>query len=63
MNKTLKMAQEANSRGIIPLAMVEKEEIEYALLVYKGNKTLAARALGIGRATIYRKIKEHKITL
>ena len=37
---------------------VEKIAIQHALLIAKGNKLKAAKLLGIGRATLYRKIKE-----
>ncbi|AEG58370.1 sigma-54-dependent transcriptional regulator [Desulforamulus ruminis] len=37
---------------------VEKEYIERTIEYYNGNVTLAARALGISRATLYRKIKQ-----
>ncbi len=38
-----------------------KEEIIMALNKTGWNKSKAARLLGIGRRTIYRKIEEHKI--
>lgn len=33
--------------------------IERALRHAKGNRTLAARLLGVGRATLYVKLEEH----
>ncbi len=43
-----------------PLAEIERRAIE-ATLVYTGNdKTRAARALGIGRKTLYRKLLDYK---
>ena len=40
---------------------VNKEEILHALNKTDWNKSKAARLLGIGRRTIYRKIEEYKI--
>ncbi len=40
---------------------VEKVAIENAILEFKGNLTEAAKALGIGRATLYRKVKQYGI--
>jgi DNA-binding NtrC family response regulator len=40
---------------------VEVEAIENAIAVYKGNLTEAAKGLRIGRATLYRKLKEYDI--
>ena len=40
---------------------VEFKTIEAAIYQYKGNLTEAARALGIGRATLYRKVKQFHI--
>ena len=40
---------------------VEKTAIENAIMEYRGNLTEAAKALGIGRATLYRKVKQFQI--
>lgn len=40
---------------------LESKAIENAILQYKGNLTEAAKALGIGRATLYRKVKQYHI--
>jgi DNA-binding NtrC family response regulator len=40
---------------------LEAKAIEDAILQYKGNLTEAAKALGIGRATLYRKVKQYQI--
>ncbi len=37
---------------------LEREEIIYALKVANGDKNMAARVLGIGRSTLFRKIKD-----
>lgn len=41
------------------LAEVEREHIERTLRQHEGNRTHAARALGISRATLIKKIKEY----
>ena len=40
---------------------LESKAIENAIHQYKGNLTEAAKALGIGRATLYRKVKQYQI--
>lgn len=40
---------------------LESKAIENAILQYRGNLTEAAKALGIGRATLYRKVKQYQI--
>ncbi len=40
---------------------LEAKAIENAILQYKGNLTEAAKALGIGRATLYRKVKQYHL--
>ncbi|MBI5155448.1 sigma-54-dependent Fis family transcriptional regulator [Candidatus Poribacteria bacterium] len=44
-------------RPITRLKDLERAEIEYALGYYKGNIPEAARALGMGRATLYKYLK------
>ncbi len=46
---------------IVPLKELERRAIAHALRVTGGNVTRAARALGIGRATMYRKLDRFKI--
>jgi two-component system response regulator HydG len=43
------------------LPAVEKETILKALEATKGDRAKAAQMLGIGRTTLYRKLKEYKI--
>jgi DNA-binding NtrC family response regulator len=45
--------------GVTPLAEIEKRAILHAVRVTKGDRTLAADLLGIGRTTLYRKLKEY----
>ncbi len=40
---------------------LESKAIENAIFQFRGNLTEAARALGIGRATLYRKVKQYQI--
>jgi transcriptional regulator with PAS, ATPase and Fis domain len=47
--------------GVLPLADVEKRAILHAIEVTKGDRTLAADLLGIGRTTLYRKLKEYAL--
>ncbi|MDR1045443.1 MAG: sigma 54-interacting transcriptional regulator [Candidatus Adiutrix sp.] len=57
--------EEAAGQGLVePLSELERRAIERALVIYGQDskaKALAARALGIGVATLYRKIKEHNL--
>jgi len=48
------------SNGIIPMADLEKQTILHALAQVNGDKMLAARLLGIGKTTLYRKLKEYE---
>jgi two-component system response regulator AtoC len=41
------------------MRLAERKAIERALRHAKGNRTLAARLLGVGRATLYVKLEEH----
>jgi Nif-specific regulatory protein len=50
--------REAPAAGL-SLGSSEKEQIRRALEASAGNRTRAARMLGISRATIYRKLREH----
>ena len=42
----------------MPLVVLERREILRALTATSGNVALAARLLGLGRATLYRRIAE-----
>jgi transcriptional regulator of acetoin/glycerol metabolism len=48
-------------RVLTPLESIERDAIVQALLDHDGNKVAAARALGMSRATIYRRIHEFGI--
>ena len=47
------------STGILPIAELEKQTILNALAQVNGDKMMAARLLGIGKTTLYRKLKEY----
>jgi two-component system response regulator HydG len=49
----------ANGEGIKPLAQLEKQAILHAIHALHGDKLEAARQLGIGKTTLYRKLKEY----
>src|ERR1700678_3140561 len=51
------------ARGpVMPLAQLEKQAILDTLRKLNGDKLLAARLLGIGKTTLYRKLKEYGIS-
>lgn len=47
--------------GVMTLAEVEKRAILHAMEYTKGDRTVAAAMLGIGRTTLYRKLKEYDL--
>jgi len=49
-------------RPILPLHEVEKRAIIEALEQTKGDRGVAAALLGIGRTTLYRKLKDYRLT-
>jgi transcriptional regulator with PAS, ATPase and Fis domain len=51
----------AGSQAILPLAEVERLAILQALDHTGGDRAIAASLLGIGRTTLYRKLKEYQI--
>ncbi len=46
---------------VVPLMEMEKRAIREALEYTKGDRAVAANLLGIGRTTLYRKLKEYQI--
>jgi two-component system response regulator HydG len=56
-------AAEMASRGIVSIAEMEKQAILEAIQQLKGDKLMAARLLGIGKTTLYRKLKEYDIQI
>ena len=49
------------SGDVRKLADVEEELIRFALKFYRGQMSQVARKLGIGRSTLYRKLKDYGI--
>ena len=43
------------------LAETEKKAILHAIRILNGDKLKAAKLLGIGKTTLYRKLKEYRI--
>jgi PAS domain S-box-containing protein len=55
---------EADEESILHRQFIEDREREYILRMLRqagGNKSLAARQMGIGRATLYQKMRKHHI--
>ena len=44
-----------------PLEAIERDLIQYAIDLYSGHMSQVARKLGIGRSTLYRKVREYDI--
>jgi DNA-binding NtrC family response regulator len=47
--------------GVLTLATMERQAILDALSQFEGNRTRVSKELGIGRTTLYRKLKEYGI--
>jgi DNA-binding NtrC family response regulator len=58
---TLPAAPALLSAPIIPLMELERRAIMNALDYTKGDRAVAAHLLGIGRTTLYRKLKEYQL--
>jgi DNA-binding NtrC family response regulator len=57
----LNLSMKETEAAPLSMASVEKLHIQKVLRHVSGNKTEAARLLGIGIATLYRKIEEYKL--
>ena len=53
--------QSATDSRVQTMDELESKAIEAAIQQFRGNLTEAAKALGIGRATLYRKVKQYQI--
>ena len=56
------MLRELDLEHLLTLDQIERRHIERALKVANGNKTHAARTLGIDRRTLYRKLEHYGVT-
>jgi transcriptional regulator with PAS, ATPase and Fis domain len=56
-------AVELNRPPIVPLTQMERQAIMEALEYTKGDRAIAANLLGIGRTTLYRKLKEYQLAV
>jgi transcriptional regulator with PAS, ATPase and Fis domain len=56
-------APEGIRSPIIPLTQMERQAILDALAYTKGDRAIAANLLGIGRTTLYRKLKEYQLAV
>jgi DNA-binding NtrC family response regulator len=45
-----------------PIGSLEEEVIRFAIDHYRGRMSEVARRLGIGRSTLYRKVRDYGIT-
>jgi DNA-binding NtrC family response regulator len=54
---------ESNYSPIVPLTQIERRAIMEALEYTKGDRAIAANLLGIGRTTLYRKLKEYQLAV
>jgi transcriptional regulator of acetoin/glycerol metabolism len=48
-------------QAVVPLTELESQAIANALLHTGGDTALTARLLGIGRTTLYRKVKQYQL--
>ncbi|MGA8042513.1 MAG: sigma-54 dependent transcriptional regulator [Terracidiphilus sp.] len=61
-NATASDENATNAPGVKPLVEMEREAILGAIRALHGDKLQAAKLLGIGKTTLYRKLKEYGIT-
>jgi transcriptional regulator of acetoin/glycerol metabolism len=55
------LADPSSAPTIVPLAELERRAILNALDCTNGDRAIAAHRLGIGRTTLYRKLKEYDL--
>jgi two-component system response regulator HydG len=60
--KVQAVMQTGSMPRVTPLAELEKQAILSTIRQLKGDKLLAARLLGIGKTTLYRKLKEYGLS-
>jgi transcriptional regulator with PAS, ATPase and Fis domain len=57
---TVQPSNRAPETRIVPIADLEKQAVLSAIAQLNGDKLMAATLLGIGKTTLYRKLKEYK---
>jgi DNA-binding NtrC family response regulator len=55
------LVESDNPSELVPVQEVERRYILHVLKTVGGNKTLAARVLGLDRKTLYRKLQQYKV--
>jgi DNA-binding NtrC family response regulator len=55
------LVESDNPSELVPVEEVERRYILHVLKTVGGNKTLAARVLGLDRKTLYRKLQQYKV--
>jgi DNA-binding NtrC family response regulator len=55
------LVESDNPSELVPIQEVERRYILHVLKTVGGNKTLAARVLGLDRKTLYRKLQHYKV--
>jgi len=55
------LVESNNPSELVPIQEVERRYILHVLKTVGGNKTLAARVLGLDRKTLYRKLQHYKV--
>jgi DNA-binding NtrC family response regulator len=48
-------------QNVVPLQELERRAIQHALQHTRGDRTVAAQLLGIGRTTLYRKLRDYQL--
>ncbi|MCB0377695.1 MAG: hypothetical protein KDD33_04320 [Bdellovibrionales bacterium] len=60
-NNIVPFPSQSHNSKVAKMNDLEAQAIEQAIHAFRGNLTEAAKALGIGRATLYRKVKLYNI--
>lgn len=58
---TLRVRAVDDAGNVRPLTEIEADVIRLAMIQHRGRVSEVARRLGIGRSTLYRKLREHNI--
>jgi DNA-binding NtrC family response regulator len=59
LKETERKAEGGDNRNLRTLAEIERQTIEQTLKETGGDKSAAARILGINKSTLYRKLKQY----